>query len=162
MKSKRILRNVLLLLVAGSLLYMAAAEISARRNAKSVAPRIDSESAPVTESTKLIVYYFSEGKECYTCEQIPTFTREALDKHFAAQLTNGSIVWRTVDVDEPRNEHFISEFNIYTKSIVFVRLQNGQQVRWKNLDRVWDLVYDRAAFVEYVNLEVREQLEVAE
>ncbi len=158
MNAKKVIRNLLLVFVAGSLAYMAFDELIARR-----APTGSTQdsSAAITPATQLVVYYFSEGKECTTCEQIPLLARTALEAHFAKELESGAIVWSAIDVDDARNAHYIDEYGIYTKSIVLSRIEDGKQIRWKNLDRVWDLVYDKPAFIEYVQQEVRADLDAA-
>ena len=157
MKIRTAARNALLALVVGSLIYMAYTEFSGRTNAKVMLP----DEASVTAATKLIVYYFSEGKECFTCEQIPAFTHEALTKDFAAEMSSGVIVWRTIDVDEPKFLNYTAKTEIYTKSIVIARVQDGKQLDWRNLDRVWDLVYDKQGFIDYIRTELRTELDSA-
>ena len=39
-------------------------------------------------------------------------------------------------------------------------MRDGEQARWKNLARVWELVRDKEAFGQYVQDEVREYLGV--
>ena len=158
MNAKKHFRNVLLVFAVGSLAYMVVKEVSDRRAASHTAT---ASAAKVTTATQLVVYYFSEGKECTTCEQIPLLARTALETQFPDELKSGAIVWCAIDVDEARNAHYIDEYGIYTKSIVLSRIENGKQTRWKNLDRVWDLVYDKPAFIEYVQQEVRADLDAA-
>jgi len=155
---KNAIRNALLALAVGSLLYVAAREVADRQSAPGDGSPVKSE-APVGPGAKLVVYYFSQGKECTTCEQIPAYTREVLEKDFAPQLASGEMVWRMIDVDQPRNEHYVDEYSIYTKSIVLAHFENGKQTRWENLASIWELVYDKAAFVDYVQKEVRKALE---
>lgn len=159
MNMKNYIRNFLLVFAVGSVAYLAVMEIAQRR--ANVRTATTPSSAEVGPSTKLVVYYFSEGKECATCERIPLLARAALDEYFADAMKSGEIVWCPIDVDEARNAHYIDEYGIYTKSIVLARIENGKQTRWRSLDRVWDLVYDKDAFVEYVRDEVRADLETA-
>ena len=65
------------------------------------------------------------------------------------------------DVDEPENEHFIEDYGLYTKSIVLVRMRDGAPTSWKNLERLWDLVYDRSAFMAYLRNEIDALLQEA-
>lgn len=155
---KNLVRNLLLTLVAGSLLFLAGREVLDRR-AAGKAPSTMEASAPLSPATRLVVYYFSQGKECSTCEQIPAFAREALDTYFAAELAAGVVVWRAIDVDEYRNEHYIDEYSLYTKAIVLSRMADGKQVGWDNLAQVWELVYDKPAFIDYLRKEIRKALE---
>jgi len=97
-----------------------------------------------------IVYYFSVGKECSTCEQIEAFTQEALKTGFSDALTSGEIQWRTADMDKPEHEHFATDYSLYTKSIVLVAIEDGEHGRWENLEKVWDHVYDKPTFIAYI------------
>lgn len=161
MNARKYIRNALLVLVFGSILYMAATEIADRRQAKSGSQAAESSTTDTGDVTKVVVYYFSEGKECSTCENIESYTREALETYFSHELSSGVIAWRSIDVDERRHEHFIPEYNLYTKSVVLVQCEHGRQVRWKNLEAVWDLVYDKPSFMEYIRDQTREYLDAA-
>lgn len=146
------LRNAILILALSSVLYFVGREVMAGRG-------VPSEGEPLPAAATVVVYYFSTGKECTTCEQIPVYAREALDTTFSKELAAGTLVWRTYDVDLPQNEHFVGDYGLYTKSIVLSRVKDGAQVRWKNLEKVWDLVGDHDAFVAYVRDEVAAMLE---
>ncbi len=86
--------------------------------------------------------------------KIEAFTKEAVERDFAARLKNGTMIWKMVKVDETANRHFIQDYQLYTKSVVLVRYRNGKQVAWKNLDEVWNLLGDKAAFQNYIVEEV--------
>lgn len=156
-RAKTLLRSALLLLIVGSLLYLAVNEVLGRKHAASVSSAPTSAGNSSTPS--LVVYYFSQGKECTTCENIPAYTREVLDTYFAKDLASGKIAYRSIDVDDPANEHFVSEYSLYTKSVVLVRQVDGKQRSWKKLDAVWDHVYDRPAFLKYVRDQIQAALE---
>ncbi len=159
MNARKHIRNLLLVFAVGSLLYFFGNDMVDRRTGNSGKLAPDSLPGEIGESAKLIVYYFAEGKDCSTCLSIPLYTKAALETYFADELASGAIVWRIVNVEEARNAHFITEYSLYTKSVVLVRVNNGKSVRWKNLDNVWDLVYDKTGFVEYIRNEIREDLD---
>ena len=58
-----------------------------------------------------------------------------------------------VNVDEPANQHFVQDFQLYTRSLVVVDAKDPK--RFKVLDKVWQLVGDKPAFQKYVEQEVR-------
>jgi hypothetical protein len=112
---------------------------------------------------KLTVYYFHSKRRCPTCMKMEAYTREAVTKGFANLVKTGRVELKVVDVDEPRDRHFVEDFKLITKSVVIVDSLDGKQVRWKNLDKIWKLVVNRFAFVKYVQDEInaylRESLE---
>jgi len=105
----------------------------------------------------LFVYYFDMGKDCSTCLNLESYTHETLTTYFAAALADERIRWRVVDVDVSEHGHFVKDFGLYTKSVVLARYADGAVVEYENLSRIWELVYDKAAYMDYV----REQVDVA-
>jgi hypothetical protein len=43
---------------------------------------------------------------------------------------------------------------LHTRAIVIVKIRDGEQTEWKNLDKIWELVGDKKVFVKYVQDEV--------
>ena len=67
--------------------------------------------------------------------------------------TRRRLEWRAVNIEEPGNRHFIRDFQLYTRSVVVVDAKDPR--RFKVLDRVWQLVRDKAAFQSYIEQEIR-------
>ncbi|MFH0777101.1 MAG: nitrophenyl compound nitroreductase subunit ArsF family protein [Candidatus Eisenbacteria bacterium] len=106
------------------------------------------------ESPYVIAYYFHGTVRCPTCRKIEAWSREAIEKAFQQQLGTGDLKWRALNVDESENKHFVGDFELYTRSLVLVRIRDGKREAWKNLEKVWDLIGDEQAFKEYVHREV--------
>ena len=102
-----------------------------------------------------IVYYFMTTQRCPSCMKIEAYSKEAVEKGFTEALKKGSMVWRMVNVDQSENKHFIKDYGLYTKSVVLVKIRDGKQVNWVNLDKVWALLGDKTAFQKYVTDEVK-------
>jgi len=108
---------------------------------------------------KVIVFYFYGNVRCYTCKRIERLTKEAVKEGFGEEMKNGVVEMKAVNVQEPRNNHFIKDYRLYTKSVIVSDLKQGKEERWKNLQRVWELVRNDEAFKKYVQKEVKEYLE---
>jgi len=104
----------------------------------------------VPSSPKLVVYYFHGNTRCVTCRKIESFAKSAIESGFTAELKSGQIQFRAVNVEEPKNEHFVQDYQLATRSVVLSRIRNDKQDAWKNLDQVWTLVRDPDAFERYV------------
>jgi len=106
-------------------------------------------------SRQIVATYFRANARCPSCVKIEAYTTEAVEQGFADALTQGRLVWRVVNVDEPGNKHYVRDYELYTKSVVLAEFRDGKQVRWKNLKKVWELLHSKDAFVKYVDGEVR-------
>jgi hypothetical protein len=104
---------------------------------------------------RLIAYYFHGTRRCVTCRKLEAYTQEAIETGFAEELKAGTLAWRPVNTDEAENEHYRNEYQLYTKSVVLSERKDGQEVNWKNLNKIWELVRgEKAEFVKYIQDEV--------
>lgn len=170
MKAKTIVSVLLLGFVAASLAWMAVQELRNARAAEPgaiVAEAAEAETAeaspaaaptpaPAEAEAKRTVtaYYFHGNARCVSCMKIEAYTDRAVREGFQEPLGTGLLEWRVVNVDEPGNSHFVTDYRLYTKSVVLVERRGDKLVRWKNLEQVWDLLGDEAAFVEYIHREL--------
>ena len=106
----------------------------------------------------IAVYYFHGNFRCYNCMTIEQYSREAIEKYFPEQLKNGRLTFSVINIDMPENEHFIKDYQLYTRSLIVAELKNGKQVWWTNLAKVWDYIKDRDAFYNYVKAEMEKYL----
>jgi hypothetical protein len=103
---------------------------------------------------KIIVYYFHGKVRCATCIKIENYTREAVETGFKEQVAKNLIEFRVVDVDEPDNRHFVAEYLLYTKTVVLSAMEGTKQLRWKNLEKIWELQPTKEVFIKYIQNEI--------
>lgn len=108
--------------------------------------------------TKVIAYYFHLTVRCPTCRAIEAYSREGIETAFAGDLKSGAIDWRSVDIELPENNRRVQDYQLFTSSLVLVKVRDGKQVEWRNLDKVWDLVRKKDDFLKYVQTNIREYL----
>lgn len=154
MNVKKTISAVLLLFVLGSLAFLVVDELRRSRGVEG-----EREATGVQLPHKVIAYYFHATDRCESCRKIEAFTDEAIRKGFADELKNGILEWRRVNVDEPENEHFNEDYELYTRAVVLSDVRHGKEVRWKNLENVWDLLDDKVRFVKYIRTEASSFLE---
>ena len=154
MNAKNVIRVLLLVFVAASaaalLLKPAPQQEPAAVSAQATASR------PAAGDMKdgVVVYYFYTTRRCVSCKKIEAFTAEAVKTTYARQLADGSMQWKPVNTDEAPNRHFLKDYDLYTKSVIVSRIRDGKEVRWKNLEDVWELLGDPGAFQRYVIKEI--------
>lgn len=134
----------------GSLIFVAALVVTF----VAIAPMASAEDAAATAPNDgVIAFYFHGNVRCATCKKIETYTDEAIHESFADELRDGALAWKVANVEEPENRHYIQDFQLATRSVVLVEFANGKVVRWKNLDKVWQLVRSQDAFSAYIREE---------
>lgn len=106
------------------------------------------------KADKIVAYYFHGTRRCATCKKIEAYSKEAIEGKFATELASGRMEFYPINFDEEENRHFIKDYGLYTKSLVICDYKNGEQVRWKNLEKVWDYVRDHDEFLKYVQDEI--------
>ncbi len=106
-------------------------------------------------SSKIIAYYFHGIRRCRTCIKIESTTRSVIQDKFKNEFKNGTLEWQTVNVDREENKHFIKKYNLYTRSVVLVKIKAGKQSDWKNLEKVWQLIHKDDSFKKYIIDEVK-------
>ena len=103
---------------------------------------------------RLDIRYFHRTIRCPSCTRIEELTKQAVEKAFAGELSSGRATWASVNLDEPENAHYDKDYNLTAQSVVLSEVRGGTKTRWKNLEKVWDLFNDEAAFTAYIQEEV--------
>ena len=108
---------------------------------------------------KVIAYYFHITVRCTTCRNIDSYSRGVIEKKFAGDIAKGRLEYRLVNVQLPENQHFVKDYQLYTKSLVLVRLDKGKQAEYQVLNDTWDLVGNKPLMQSYVERKVRDYLQ---
>ena len=106
------------------------------------------------KDSKVIVFYFHGNVRCSTCKRIERLTVEAVTETFGDELKNGLLELNVVNVEKPENNHFIKEYQLYTRSVIVSEVTDGTEQRWENLNKVWELVRNEEAFKHYIQKEI--------
>ena len=106
-----------------------------------------------SDGHKVVAYYFHGAQRCKTCLHIESTAEKVLRERFGEELRAGQLAWRTANIDRTENEHFVKDFQLVSSSVVLVELDGEKQVRFKVLDKVWQLARDDFEFEAYVGRE---------
>ncbi|MCK4753019.1 MAG: hypothetical protein KAS75_06205 [Planctomycetes bacterium] len=163
MKIKTIIKIALLLFVLASVAHLIVEQVQSNRKlppARMSLQKTAESDVPVTQKKNLsiVVYYFYGTVRCATCRNLESFTNEALRMEFSEELGDGRLQWQPINIDEPNNKHFVNDYQLFTKSVIVAKIQDGKQTEWKNLNRIWELVRDKQTFIKYIQDEIRDYL----
>ena len=114
-------------------------------------PVFATEDKPVA---KVIAYYFHGTFRCYTCTNMEKYSREAIDVNFKDALASGNLEFKAVNVEKRGNEHFVNDYQLYTKSLILSLVKDGKEIKSKNLDKIWEYSRNKQKFFDYVTSEI--------
>lgn len=114
----------------------------------------------VQSADKVVVYYFHGNFRCPTCMTIEHQTKEAILENFKPEVDDGKIEIKVVNYDMKENKHFVKDYGLFTKSVVLSLVQGGQEKEFNNLQDVWQLVWNKDKFGEYIKNETQKYLDI--
>ena len=113
-------------------------------------------------SGKVIAYYFHGTFRCPTCHKLEQYSKEAIESNFKDVLTSGKLEFKVVNVEDKGNEHYGSDYQLYTKSLILSLVKDGKEIKWKNMDKIWEYVGNKQRFIDYVKSGVTDFLKEAQ
>ncbi len=79
-----------------------------------------------TQQNRLEVFCFHGTRQCETCNNMKANTKTTLDKYFATQLKDSTIVFSIVDVDDEKNEKLAEKFQATGTALMVNKVVNGK------------------------------------
>lgn len=139
---------ILLLFVIGSLAVMALRERGEARAASETPAATD---AAAVSADTVSVTYFHGSKRCKTCMDIEARTKAAVEAAVASEIAEGRVLFRSVNVEEAANAHYVKDYGLTFSTVVVSRGDIHER-----LDNVWQLVRGTPeAFAENITDAVR-------
>jgi hypothetical protein len=99
-----------------------------------------------TTTTALTAIYFHAPHRCPTCKKIEAYTHEALQPAIADK----QIVWKVADYTASENAVMVDRFKVLTSTVVLTETRNGEVVRFRNVEEVWDHTHNQTEFVAFM------------
>jgi hypothetical protein len=151
MKSKAIVRFVLLAFVVAAVGTMF---LRNRTSSSSTQAATGTATAPAPQGSGFVAYYFHGTRRCVTCRAIEAQAEAAVRSKFAEELQQGKLRWAAINVEDIGNDRYATDYGVTGSTLVIAELSGGRPARFATLDKVWKLVHDKPAFVDYVTSEV--------
>jgi len=109
----------------------------------------------------VVAYYFHGTFRCPTCYKLEQYSKEAIEANFKDALASGKLEFKVVNVEDKGNEHYTSDYQLYTKSLILSLVRDGKQIKWINLDKIWEYVGNKQRFIDYAKAGVADLLKEA-
>ena len=119
------------------------------------------QAAEDANGVRVIAYYFHGIMRCPTCHKLEQYSKEAIEANFKDALASGRLEFKIINVEDKGNEHYGGEYQLYTKSLILSLVKEGRQIKWKNLDKIWEYAGNKQRFADYVKNEIADFLREA-
>jgi hypothetical protein len=116
------------------------------------------ETKPITDKTKLLVYYFHITNRCHTCTAIEATTRKVLLENFQSELENGIIVFNTFNVDSSENEALSKKYDAYGATLALTKLSGGKEKIEDMSNFAFSKINNEKVFTEGLTKKIKELL----
>ena len=98
--------------------------------------------------------YFHATLRCHGCIVIEDNINNSLNSIYENELKDSTIVFNSLDFLEDENKHFQDDYKFDSQTLILSKFVNGKEVKWKNLDKIWDYSGDYEKFLKYIKNEV--------
>lgn len=107
---------------------------------------------------QIVVYQFHRRFRCPSCHELEALIRKTLDVNYSRDLQSEKLVFRVVNLDEKSNKHFIKDYDLLYNTVIVVDRRQGREVRFKNLEKIWEFYEDEEKASEFLRSEIDEYL----
>lgn len=82
---------------------------------------------PVKDHVEVI--YFHGKQRCATCMAIEKEAKAVVEQQFANDVKNGKVVFRSIDISDPKNESLANKYEVSWSSLYLTTVKNGKETR---------------------------------
>jgi hypothetical protein len=123
---------------------------------------LSAQAAEDAKGAHVVAYYFHGSFRCPTCHKLEQYSKEATEVNFKDALRSGKLEFKVVNIEDKGNEHYGSDYQLYTKSLILSLVKDGKETRWVNLDKIWEYVGNKERFIDYVKSGIADLLKEAQ
>jgi len=97
-----------------------------------ISPLFSQTSEP-NKNTKAYLYYFHITNRCATCTKIEATTKKILNEQYASQIENGTLIFKSFNVDLPENKNLVKKYEAYGATLALTYIVTGKEAGIEDL-----------------------------
>lgn len=98
--------------------------------------------------------YFHATIRCEGCIQIENFIKMTLDEYYKKEIQEGKIEFKSLDFMQPENEKAAEKYKVESQEFIASIYDKDKEIKWINLDKVWDNSSSYEKFKKYIKTEI--------
>jgi len=113
---------------------------------------------PHQDVEKVEVLYFHPRFRCVSCNNVEKFAREVTRDEFAKEIKDGKLVFKSLEIDDPKNKELVRELGVTGSSLYVVASGKGKSeheeiksvwLNWNNPAKCKDIITSELNSVLY-------------
>ena len=113
-------------------------------------------SAPRKSPTTYVeVLYFHGKVRCQTCNDIEASASKVVKGSFAKELKSRQVVYRIVDISQPKNKALARKYQVSWSSLILVRHHAGKEKAVNLTTYTFSHIADKQAFQKELERQIR-------
>ena len=115
-------------------------------------------SIPPQDVKKVEVLYFHPRFRCVSCNNVEKFARAVTEDGFAKEMKDGKLVFKSLEIDDPKNKELVQELGVTGSSLYVVASGGGKRehseiksvwLHWNNPEKCKDIITSELKSVLY-------------
>lgn len=111
----------------------------------------------IKKADKIEVVNFHATQRCVSCTALGKLSEKTITEKFSGEITNGKIVFKSVNVNLPENKEIVNLYQASGSSLYINAIKDGKNNIVQNI-KVWYLLSDESAFSNYLETQLRSLL----
>lgn len=104
---------------------------------------------------RVVAMYFHRTERCPTCRKMGSYSEEAVKTAFAEELKKGGVAFYFIDFQDEKNARYTKAYAINGPALIVAKIADNKVASFRNLEDIWSKVDDKAAFLRYVQENVK-------
>jgi len=105
---------------------------------------------------RTVVMYFHRTQRCPTCLKMGSYSEESVKSGFAQQIKDGKVEFHYIDFQDEKNSALTKGYKVGGPTLIVAKVSGNKVAEYKNLTEIWTKVRDKAAFIDYVQTNVKD------
>jgi len=111
----------------------------------------------IQKADKIEVVHFHATQQCWSCTTVGQYALKTIQERFPKEYEDGTIVFRDINAELPENRDTVIQYQARGSSLFVNGITGGQDHIQEDI-RVWRLVNDEQAFMDYFEGKLKELL----
>ena len=108
---------------------------------------------------RVVAMYFHRTERCPTCKMMGSYSEEAVKKGFPRQVESGSVEFRYIDFQQPKNAKLTKAYKVTGPALIIADVKDNKVSEYKDLKEIWVKVREKPEFIKYVRTNIQAYLD---